>query len=171
MLVVFLSYYKRKTYFIFSSQKRCFAYLLTGCPGWCEELRFWKIYTWTRISNAWGRTYCLFCNLINLTKCPKCMVFTGCLKSEDRRPGNPRKRRPPRNKDLEKQRPTRKRNSIREGQDRWHNASFGHVLWKQPNTFYGSRPDKSCQGVRLSKNEDVLGPKKPITTVGEISNE
>ena len=98
------------------------------------------------------------------------MVFTGCLKSEDRRPGNPRKGRPPRKQRPRKQGPPTKRNSIREGKDR-SNASFGHVLWK-PNTFYGSRPDKSCQGVRLSKNEDVLaGPKTPIKTVGEISNE
>jgi len=50
-----------------------------------------------------------------------------------------------------KQRPPRKRNSIREAKDRWHNASFGHVLWKQPNKFYGSRPDKSSQGVTKTK--------------------
>ena len=41
---------------------------------------------------------------------------------------------------------------------RWHSASFGHVLWKQLNRFYESRPQE---------NEDVR-PKNPIKTVGEI---
>ena len=55
------------------------------------------------------------------------------------------------NEDLENKDPPRKRNSIREAKDRWHNASFGHVLWKQPYKFYGSHPDKSCQGATKAK--------------------
>ena len=30
---------------------------------------------WTSVSNGWGRTYRLLRNLLDLTRCPKCMLF------------------------------------------------------------------------------------------------
>ena len=60
------------------------------------------------------------------------------------------------NEDLENEEPQKTKFYI--SLRRWHSASFGHVLWKQSNKCYESRPQE---------NEDVRA-KNPVKTVGEI---